>query len=116
MTENYEIRTASSYLTEKFHQNDTAGSVSITDIDGIPAIALSQRIQEQNYITYIYAYDGYLREATVSLDTAMTPAYGQKIIEVSALDIEACSSQLYCFTLTDTRGNTCPIYISWNAK
>lgn len=116
MTENYETRTASSYLVEKFNQNDVEGSVSITDVEGIPAIALTQTIHEQNYTTYIYAFDGYLREITVSQGTAITPASGQKIVEAAALDIKACSNNLYCFTLTDTYGNACPVYISWNAK
>lgn len=116
MTENYETRTASSYLVEKFNQNDVDGSVTITDMESFPAIALTQTIHEQNYTTYIYAYDGYLREVTVSSDTVITPASGQKIVEAEALDIEVCSNNLYCFTITDTYGNACPVYISWNAK
>jgi len=115
MTQNYETRTAASYLFEKFNQNDVAGSVSVTDLDGIPSIALTQNINNQTYTTYIYAYEGYLREATVSEGTELTPAYGQKIIEAASLDIKACSNHLYCFTLTDTYGNICPIYISWHA-
>ena len=116
MTQNYEIRTTSSYLFEKFNQSDIAGSVSITEIDGIPAIALTQSVNERKYTTYIYAYDGYLRETTVSEETVITPSYGQKIIEAASLDIAACSKNLYCFTITDTYGNSCPIFISWNAK
>lgn len=116
MTENYETRTASSYLVEKFNQHDVAGSISIADIDGIPAIALTQTVGEADYTTYIYAYDGYLREITVSKNATITAASGQKIIETKALAIAACSSNLYCFTLTDTYDNTHPVYISWNAR
>jgi len=116
MTENYETRTATSYLTEKFNQHDVTGSVSITDIDGIVAVSLTQNVSDRTYTTYIYAYDGYLREITVSAGTEITPASGQKIIEAASLSVEACSNNLYCFTLTDTYGTTCPIYISWNAK
>jgi len=116
MTQNYETRTASSYLIEKFNQNDVAGSVSITEIEGIPAIALTQAVNSQNYTTFIYAHEGYLRETTVSEGTVITPSYGQKIVEAASLDITACSRNLYCFTITDTYGNACPIFISWNAK
>lgn len=116
MTMNYETRTAASYLTEKFNQNDVKGSIAITDVNEIPAIALTQTIQEQEYTTYIYVYDGYLREITVSRDTVITPESGQKVIEAAALDIQACSNHLYRFIITDTTGNSCPIYISWNAK
>ena len=116
MTENYETRTAASYLAEKFNQNDVEGSVMLTDVEGIPAVALTQTISSQQYTTYIYAYDGYLREVTVSAETVITPASGQKIVEASALDIIACSRNLYCFTITDTYGKSTPIFISWNAK
>lgn len=116
MTENYETRTISSYLAEKFNQNDVTGSVSVTDIDGIPALAMTQSINGQNYTTYIYAYDGYLREAMVSEHTPLTPEFGQKIIETHSLTIETCSSNLFRITITDTFGNSSPIYISWNAK
>ncbi|MBQ8279793.1 MAG: DUF4860 domain-containing protein [Roseburia sp.] len=116
MTENYETRTASSYLVEKFHQHDITGSVSIVDLDGVQAVSLMQSVNGSRYSTYIYAYDGYLREITVSEGTDISPESGQKIIEASALSIEACSNNLYCFTLTDTYGNDCPVYISWNAK
>ena len=116
MTENYETRTAASYLVEKFNQNDVEGSVTLTDVEGIPAIALTQTIHEQQYTTYIYAYEGYLREVTVSASTTVTPASGQKIVEAATLDITACSRNLYCFTITDTYGNASPIFISWNAK
>ena len=116
MTENYETRTASSYLVEKFNQNDVEGSVILADVEGNPAIALTQTIHEQAYTTYIYAYEGYLREVTVSANTSVTASSGQKIVEAAALDITACSNNLYCFTITDTYGNSCPIFISWNAK
>lgn len=116
MTENYETRTASAYLVEKFRQNDNADSVTITDLEGISAISFTQVINDQNYHTLIYAYGGYLREITISDDSSITPDAGQKIVEAEKLTIEACTSNLFCFTLTDTYGNTNPIYISLNSK
>ena len=44
------------------------------------------------------------------------PGDGQKIIETKALAIDMVSSNLYCFTITDTTGYTYPLYISLNAK
>ena len=93
MTANYETRTVSSYLEEKMNQND-----------------------DTIYTTYIYCYDGYLREITVSDGTTVLPGDGQKIIETKALAIDMVSSNLYCFTITDTTGYTYPLYISLNAK
>lgn len=115
MTKNYETRTASSYLVEKFHQHDISGAVSITEIDGIPALSFAQEINQQTYHTLIYAYDGYLREITVSKDSSIQPDAGQKIIELSQFTITECTNNLYCLTLTDSTGTTTPVYISLNA-
>lgn len=116
MTENYETRTASSYLLEKFRQHDIAEAVTITEIDGIPAISFSQVINERSYQTLIYAYDGYLREITISEDSNIRPDAGQKVIEVAQLMITECAGNLYCLTLTDSYGTTTPVYISLNAN
>jgi len=116
MTENYETRTAASYLVEKFRQHDSADAVSITDLEGVSAISFTQVVNEKSYHTLIYAYDGYLREITISEDSNISPDAGQKIIETAGMTIEACTSNLYCFTLTDTFGNKSPIYISLNAQ
>ena len=116
MTENYETRTAASYLIEKFHQHDSSDAVSIADLDGIPAISFTQTINEKAYHTLIYAYEGYLREITISDDSHITPSSGQKIIETGGLSVKVCSGNLYCLYLTDTLGNTNPIYISLNAQ
>ena len=98
MTANYETRTVSSYLEEKMNQNDVAGSVAVTSISAFPAIALSEAVNDTIYTTYIYCYDGYLREITVSDGTTVLPGDGQKIIETKALAIDMVSSNLYCFT------------------
>ena len=116
MTTNYETRNVSSYLGEKMNQNDVAGSVVVSSVGSAPAIALSETLNDNVYTTYIYCYDGYLREITVSADTVVSPGDGQKIIEADRLLIDMVSSNLYCFTITDHTGYTYPLYISLNAK
>ena len=39
---NYSSRTLLSYVTEKIHQNDRAGGVSVGEFDGMPALILEQ--------------------------------------------------------------------------
>ena len=116
MTENYETRTAASYLVEKFRQHDVTDSVSITELDGIPAIAFTQEINGQTYQTLLYTYENYLREITISKDSTIHPDAGQKIIEAKQMVITVCTDNLYCLTLTDSYGTTTPVYISLNAN
>ena len=93
-----------------------AGSVAVTSIGAFPAFFFNDTATTEIYTTYIYCYDGYLREITVSDGTTVLPGDGQKIIETKALAIDMVSSNLYCFTITDTTGYTYPLYISLNAK
>lgn len=112
MTKNYETRTASTYLIEKFQQHDVSNAVSVTKFRGIPAILFAQ---ENNQQTFLYAYDGYLRELTIYNNSFLHPEAGTKISKLEKLMITECTDDLYCFMLTDSSGTTTPVYISLNA-
>ena len=116
MSDNYETRTISSYLEEKLNQNDIRGAGAVVQLDSTDALALTQIINEQSYTTYIYAYDGYLWEITVTSDTPVVPGSGQKILETKELEIEALSSNLYQFTVTSTFGEEYSLYVSSNSQ
>lgn len=116
MSGNYETRTVSSYLEEKLNQSDIAGSASVITLDSVDALALTNIVNDVSYTTYIYAYDGYLREITVSSDISVSPGSGQKIIETGAMQIDALTNNLYQFTITDTTGTDYSLYISLNSK
>ena len=113
MLKTQDIRTAAAYLRENFQCYDTAGSISFTEFDKIPVISF--RDNEQTEL-YIYVFDDYLREFSFENSTEFSPALGTPIVKMQNLTLEAHSSHLYCFTLTDIFDNVCPIYISWNAK
>lgn len=116
MTANYETRTITAYLQEKINQSDCSDVLTICTIGNSDALKLTQKIQEQSYDTYIYAYDGYLWEITVSSLTAVAPGNGQKIIETGHWEIEEFPGNLFCFHITDTAGDTYPLYVSLNSK
>ena len=61
-SDSYSGRTALAYVTEKMHQNDENGAISRWNFDGENALVIRQRYDEKDYVTYLYAYDGYLRE------------------------------------------------------
>ncbi len=116
MTSNYETRTITAYLQEKMNQSDSSDTIAICTVGDSDALKLTQRIKEQQYETYIYAYDGYLWEITVSSLTAVAPGNGQKIIETDNLTIEEFPGNLFCFHITDTAGVTYPLYVSLTSK
>ena len=115
MNRNYEIRTASSYLTEKVHQSDTITGVSVVDFSVGSALALTDRQNNQTYITYIYYYDGVLKELFVKEDAAFTPSAGQTIVQLHGFIPEVVHTGLIRITFTDTQKKEHSIYLDINA-
>lgn len=72
MDANYETRTISSYLTEKLRQNDTGGSITVTELEGTPALSLKSVENDISYVTYIYYYENALREMVSSIPLPTT--------------------------------------------
>lgn len=112
MSENYETRTVSSYLEEKLSQSDVYSSTKVIMLDSTEALVLTETINEQAYDTYIYAYDGYLWEITVSSGAEISPVSGQKLIQTGDLHMDKISDQLYQFNITDTTGEDYSLYVS----
>lgn len=113
MWRNKEITTASTYLKEKLNEYDTSHSISFSESDGNPIIVLSHS-QTSELVTYIYTYDGNLRELVQQKSAVFSAELGIPIAKADDLKIEIYGRNLYCFTLTDSFGNLCPIYISQN--
>ena len=59
--DSYTSCTALSYVTEKLHQADNSDAIDAGTFDGQDAILIRQEYSGQSYVTYLYAYDGYLR-------------------------------------------------------
>ena len=112
MNTNYEVRTATSYLTEKIRQHDTGPGITTTTLDNTPALMLSEDIDSNTYITYIYYYDGYLRELFVSSDAVFSVESGQPIIEIGGLDITEVTVNSISISLTTTDGHKSSMYLS----
>ncbi len=116
ITSNQETRMAAAYLQEKINAYDTANSVILCTVGESDAIRLTEEIDNQEYHTYIYAYEGFLWEAAVSSLTAVAPGNGETVMEIGDLTIEEFSGGLFCFHITDSAGDSYPLYLSLNAK
>lgn len=112
MEDNYSVRTSLSYVTEKIRQNDAGGGALVGELDGIPALILTQELESGTLTTYIYEYEGYLTELFISPGVTARAKDGQPILEVASFEIECVSSSLFHFTTTDTLGNTTDVYVS----
>ena len=86
-SDSYSGRTALAYVTEKMHQNDENGAIADGTFDGENALVIRRRYDEKDYVTYLYAYDGYLRELFIRDGTEAKASDGRKILATK--DFEA---------------------------
>ena len=102
MNQNYEVRTAFSYFSEKIHQNDHA-AIALTDFDGTQALVFTEETDGIAYRTYVYVYDDMLCELLVGSGTDATPSMGQSIVPMRALSMELSDEGLLTMNFTDTK-------------
>lgn len=86
MQERYEERTCLSYITAKVNHFDEADSVYITTFDGIPALAMNETVADMDFTTYIYCYDGYVKELMFQTGLTLDPSAGENIVKAKSLE------------------------------
>ena len=116
MDYNYEIRTVTSYLREKTRQNSSNSSISIENINCTNALCLKSTIKDNVYNTYIYYYDGSLREMYIQDGTSFTLNLGQQIVTISGFDMVKTDDGLIIVTISDSFGGTTDMYLSSNSN
>lgn len=116
MDYNYEIRTVTSYLREKTRQNSSNSPISIENINGTKALCLKSTIKDNVYNTYIYYYDGSLREMYIQDGTSFTLNLGQQIVTISGFDMVKTDDGLIIVTISDSFGGTTDMYLSPNSN
>lgn len=101
---NYESRTALSYVVGKIHQNDEQGSVALGSFDGLDALVLSRNYDGQSYKTYIYEYEGSLRELFIREDVSAKASDGQAVMDVRDFRITSEKDRIFHLSCTDQDG------------
>ena len=111
MNYNYEVRTATSYLREKIRQNDNSASICVESIDGVEVLSLSSMVNDTVYHTYIYYYDGYIREVLCAEDGGLLPEDGNEILAAKGLQISR-DGDLISFLVTNEDGSESSLNIA----
>ena len=113
---NFNANTSLSYITEKIHQNDTEGAVSIGSFDGHQALILKQHYNDTDYVTYIYVSEGNLMELYTKSSADVDVGSGKVILPLQSLDMEMSQSDLLHLTCIDAQGHTVVSYISIHSE
>lgn len=103
--DNYISHTSLSYINEKIRQNDANGGISIETLDGHPCLVLQRTIGSTPYVTYIYEYDGMLKELFVHDGVEIRLKDGTDIMEIHEFSMDEVGDGFFRFTTIDRNGN-----------
>lgn len=109
---NDENRTALSYISEKIRQNDAGGAPEIATVEGIECLALAADYNDVPYTTYIYEYEGMLKELFARDDASVSLKDGKDIMEISSLTILQIDDRLYQFITVDSQDREDSLVVS----
>lgn len=116
MNKSYEDRTVASYITEKLRQSDTKDAILVEIIDGIQVLSIAATENDVKYTTYIYLYDGYLRELVTTEGSAVSLSGGQEIIAVQRFSPRVVKDSLIQIEVTDTDSNIRTLYFNLHSS
>lgn len=106
MNSNYEDRTGVGYVAEKVRHFDADGGIGTGNFNGINSLILTQSIDGREYATYIYYYDGYIRELFTEKNNDLPPEAGELIIQAAGFSAEPVSGGMIKVTCTMEDGST----------
>ena len=111
MESNYTIRTAVSYVSEKIRHADESGAISLGELDGIPALTLSQEIEGTSYVTYLYFQNGALKELLTEASREASSEQGTAIVSLKNFSMEETDDGFYLLQAEDAEGEVLSLYI-----
>ena len=104
----YDRRTCEQYLTTRVRQADRTGSVAIENRGGTDVLVLGA---DEEYITYIYHYEGWLMELYIWSGEPMVPEEGRQLLEAEGLEM-SLEGSLLTFKISPAPGVTDTMLLS----
>lgn len=90
----FETNTSVTYVSARIRQHDAEGSISISTLGGQSALVLEQEIAGRMFQTWIYHYDGALRELFIASENTPVAGTGQVLVEVYNFTVEKLRDDL----------------------
>ena len=113
MNDNFTERTAYSYVMEKIRQNDSSDVISIGEIAGVPALTFTRSAGEEEFCTYLYLHEGYLKELFIRKDSFSGTdilSAGQDIMPLASFTMEETEDGLIKLILDTGSGEPIILY------
>jgi len=116
MDDNYNTRTSLAYVTEKIHQFDETDAIEIGTLGDTDALILKTTTESNQYLTYIYMNDGYLKELFAAADADLAPEAGQNILPIQDFQLQKINNKLYQFTICTEDDHAYTLYVSTHSS
>lgn len=104
----YERRTCAQYIVTRVRQADSLDHVSVEEFGGVPALRL---MEDGGYVTRVYCYGGWLMELYTSVDAALVPEDGERLMEAGEMAL-SLESGLLEIRVTGPDGTEEQLYLS----
>jgi hypothetical protein len=101
---NTAYRTALAYVTNQVRRADAAGGVSAGEYQGLDALIITEVFGDYFYDTYIYCYDGSLRELFVERGYELEPAAGTELLPLESMAVAPFGDGLIKVSVVDAAG------------
>ena len=88
-TVNYNSRTCTQYIATKLRQVPSPGAVSVASFGTGDALVIRETIGQEEYLTRIYCYDGWLMELFTGTGSGFAPEDGEKILPLKGLSVQS---------------------------
>lgn len=111
MDDRFDRQTCVSYITAKIRANNDADKISIVDFNGVNALCISETFSEGTYNTYIYLYDGMIRELFCNAELSLGLEAGSGLTRASELNF-SYTDGLFEITLTDANEKSTVFYVN----
>lgn len=112
MDSNFNSRTAVAYIIEKIHQSDENGSITLGSIDELPAIKITNTINDTDYVTYIYKYKDNLMELNTRQDINLGALAGETIVSIKDFILDQPQDNLIHCTVIMLDDETYDFYLN----
>lgn len=93
-------------------QSDKDGQISVGQIEDLPALVITEASTGSSYQTYLYAYEGHLKELMCKSDLILGPEAGQDILSVSDFTLAPVNDNLLKCTISLSSKESYVLYIS----
>lgn len=104
--DNFDMRTTLSYVATKIRQGDERDAIHVDNKLGVPALVISERIDNSTYETWIYHYEGALYENYVETSVSFLASEGTKLLDIAEFNVEISDNGKIILSSTNKNGRT----------